>query len=67
MSGIARLAGAVGIGDPRGSQRYRLTGVAIGGHCDGSVQGASPPGPIWTGRTRTTRSRNLPWTRRART
>ncbi|MEO3870640.1 transglycosylase domain-containing protein [Nonomuraea sp. B12E4] len=41
------LAGAVSIGDPRGSQRYKLTGVTIGGHYYGSVQGASLPGPIW--------------------
>ncbi|SDK19536.1 transglycosylase domain-containing protein [Nonomuraea jiangxiensis] len=41
------LAGAVSIGDPRGSQRYKLTGVTIGGRYYGSVQGASVPGPIW--------------------
>ncbi|MFI6601192.1 transglycosylase domain-containing protein [Nonomuraea sp. NPDC050536] len=41
------LAGAVSIGDPRGSQRYRLSGVTIGGSYYGSVLGASVPGPIW--------------------
>lgn len=41
------LAGAVSIGDPRGSQRYKLTGVTIGGRYYGAVQGASLPGPIW--------------------
>ncbi|MFI0424329.1 transglycosylase domain-containing protein [Spongiactinospora sp. 9N601] len=41
------LAGAVSIGDPRGSSRYKLTGVTIGGRYYGSVQGASIPGPIW--------------------
>ncbi len=41
------LAGAVSIGDPRGSQRHKLTGVTIGGRYYGSVQGASLPGPIW--------------------
>ncbi|MEV5328672.1 transglycosylase domain-containing protein [Nonomuraea sp. NPDC052634] len=41
------LAGAVSLGDPRGSQQYKLTGVTIGGRYYGSVQGASVPGPIW--------------------
>ncbi|SEG30355.1 Membrane carboxypeptidase (penicillin-binding protein) [Nonomuraea solani] len=41
------LAGAVSLGDPRGSQRHKLTGVTIGGRYYGSVQGASIPGPIW--------------------
>lgn len=41
------LAGAVSIGDPRGSQRYRLSGVTIGGTRFPSVFGASVPGPIW--------------------
>ncbi|WP_084195127.1 transglycosylase domain-containing protein [Streptosporangium amethystogenes] len=41
------LAGAVSIGDPRGSQKYKLNGVTIGGRYYGSVFGASIPGPIW--------------------
>ncbi|MEV0613096.1 transglycosylase domain-containing protein [Nonomuraea sp. NPDC050404] len=41
------LASAVSLGDPRGSQQYKLTGVTIGGRYYGSVQGASIPGPIW--------------------
>ncbi|KAB8188753.1 penicillin-binding protein [Nonomuraea phyllanthi] len=41
------LAGAVSIGDPRGSQRYKLTGVTIGGRYFGAVAGATLPGPIW--------------------
>ncbi|GAA0913230.1 transglycosylase domain-containing protein [Nonomuraea longicatena] len=41
------LASAVSIGDPRGSQENKLTGVTIGGVPYGSVQGASIPGPIW--------------------
>ncbi|MGW4792632.1 transglycosylase domain-containing protein [Nonomuraea sp. NPDC004297] len=41
------LASAVSLGDPRGSQQHRLTGVTIGGRYYGSVQGASIPGPIW--------------------
>ncbi|MFG1946000.1 transglycosylase domain-containing protein [Nonomuraea sp. NPDC048826] len=41
------LAGAVSIGDPRGSQRYKLNNVTIGGRYYGSVFGASIPGPIW--------------------
>ncbi|WP_229811360.1 transglycosylase domain-containing protein [Streptosporangium pseudovulgare] len=41
------LAGAVSLGDPRGSQKYKLTGVTIGGQYYGSVVGASIPGPIW--------------------
>ncbi len=41
------LAGAVSIGDPRGSQDYKLNGVTIGGRYYGSVFGASIPGPIW--------------------
>ncbi|MEU7001554.1 transglycosylase domain-containing protein [Nonomuraea sp. NPDC046570] len=53
------LAGAVSIGDPRGSQRYKLTGVTIGGRYFGSVQGASLPGPIWKD-TMTAALRGLP-------
>ncbi|MFB4281640.1 transglycosylase domain-containing protein [Nonomuraea sp. MTCD27] len=41
------LAAAVSLGDPRGSQRHKLTGVTIGGRYYGAVQGASIPGPIW--------------------
>ncbi|MEU8201975.1 transglycosylase domain-containing protein [Streptosporangium sp. NPDC049046] len=41
------LAGAVSIGDPRGSQKYKLNGVTIGGRYYGSVVGASISGPIW--------------------
>nr|WP_055504926.1 transglycosylase domain-containing protein [Nonomuraea pusilla] len=41
------LAGAVSIGDPRGSTRHKLTGVTIGGRHHGAVQGATVPGPIW--------------------
>ncbi|WP_052423652.1 transglycosylase domain-containing protein [Nonomuraea candida] len=41
------LASAVSLGDPRGSQRHKLTGVTIGGRYYGAVQGASIPGPIW--------------------
>ncbi len=41
------LAAAVSIGDIRGSYRYPLTGVRIGGGYYGAVQGASLPGPIW--------------------
>ncbi|WP_406312306.1 penicillin-binding protein [Streptosporangium sp. NBC_01639] len=41
------LAGAVSIGDPRGSTKYKLTGVTIGGTYYGIVAGASLPGPIW--------------------
>jgi membrane peptidoglycan carboxypeptidase len=41
------LAGAVSMGDPRGSQRHKLTGVTIGGRYYGAVQGATLPGPIW--------------------
>ncbi|MEU4830684.1 transglycosylase domain-containing protein [Streptosporangium sp. NPDC023615] len=41
------LAGAVSVGDPRGSQKYKLTGVTVGGRYYGSVAGASIPGPIW--------------------
>ncbi|MBT2225374.1 transglycosylase domain-containing protein [Nonomuraea sp. NEAU-A123] len=41
------LAGAVSVGDPRGSQRHKLTGLTIGGRSYGAVQGASLPGPIW--------------------
>ncbi|TDD31190.1 penicillin-binding protein [Nonomuraea terrae] len=41
------LASAVSLGDPRGSQRYKLTGVTIGGRYYGAVQGATIPGPIW--------------------
>ncbi|WP_240506147.1 transglycosylase domain-containing protein [Thermoactinospora rubra] len=41
------LAAAVSVGDIRGSYRYPLRGVTIGGRYYGSVQGASLPGPIW--------------------
>ncbi|WP_239514379.1 transglycosylase domain-containing protein [Streptosporangium sp. 'caverna'] len=41
------LAGAVSIGDPRGSQDHKLNGVTIGGQYYPSVFGASIPGPIW--------------------
>ncbi|MET7999793.1 transglycosylase domain-containing protein [Nonomuraea glycinis] len=41
------LAGAVSIGDPRGSQKYKLNNVTIGGRYYGSVFGASVPGPIF--------------------
>ncbi|MBP2702314.1 transglycosylase domain-containing protein [Microbispora sp. RL4-1S] len=41
------LAAAVSLGDIRGSYRYPLTGVTIGGRYYGAVQGASLPGPIW--------------------
>ncbi|WP_083501806.1 transglycosylase domain-containing protein [Sphaerimonospora mesophila] len=41
------LAGAVGIGDPRGSRDHKLTGVTIGGRYYGAVLGAGIPGPIW--------------------
>ncbi|MFI6924242.1 transglycosylase domain-containing protein [Nonomuraea spiralis] len=41
------LAGAVSIGDPRGSQRHRLVGTTIGGRYFPYVAGASLPGPIW--------------------
>jgi membrane peptidoglycan carboxypeptidase len=41
------LASAVSIGDPRGSQRYKLVGVTIGGRHYGIVAGATLPGPIW--------------------
>ncbi|WP_328808118.1 transglycosylase domain-containing protein [Nonomuraea antri] len=41
------LAGAVSIGDPRGSVKYKLNNVMIGGRYYGSVFGASVPGPIW--------------------
>ncbi|WP_329083517.1 transglycosylase domain-containing protein [Streptosporangium sp. NBC_01469] len=41
------LAGAVSIGDPRGSRDHRLTGVTIGGRYYGAVAGATLPGPIW--------------------
>ncbi|MBB2912267.1 membrane peptidoglycan carboxypeptidase [Streptosporangium becharense] len=41
------LAGAVSIGDPRGSQNHKLNGVTIGGRYYGSVFGATIPGPIW--------------------
>jgi membrane peptidoglycan carboxypeptidase len=53
------LAAAVSIGDIRGSYRYPLRNVTIGGSYYGSVQGASLPGPIWissmTGALRDTR------------
>ncbi|MER6578653.1 transglycosylase domain-containing protein [Nonomuraea sp. NPDC001023] len=41
------LAGAVSIGDPRGSQRYKLVNTTIGGRYFAIVAGASLPGPIW--------------------
>ncbi|GAA5771944.1 transglycosylase domain-containing protein [Streptosporangium roseum] len=41
------LAGAVSLGDPRGSQDHKLSGVTIGGRYYGLVLGASIPGPIW--------------------
>ncbi|MFG2072755.1 transglycosylase domain-containing protein [Nonomuraea maritima] len=41
------LAAAVSVGDIRGSYRFPLRGVTIGGRYYGSVQGASLPGPIW--------------------
>ncbi|MEU7895029.1 transglycosylase domain-containing protein [Nonomuraea sp. NPDC049152] len=41
------LAGAVSIGDPRGSQEHKLKGVTIGGRYYGAVLGGSLPGPIW--------------------
>ena len=41
------LAAAVSLGDPRGSQRHKLTGVTIGGRYYGAVAGATLPGPIW--------------------
>ncbi|MFC5829244.1 transglycosylase domain-containing protein [Nonomuraea insulae] len=41
------LAAAVSLGDPRGSQKHKLTGVTVGGRYYGAVQGASIPGPIW--------------------
>ncbi|WP_316246878.1 transglycosylase domain-containing protein [Microbispora triticiradicis] len=41
------LAGAVSLGDPRGTSKYKLNGVTIGGRYYGEVFGASVPGPIW--------------------
>ncbi|MFC4121343.1 transglycosylase domain-containing protein [Nonomuraea zeae] len=41
------LAGAVSIGDPRGSQEHGLNNITIGGRPYASVFGASIPGPIW--------------------
>ncbi|MFI9550402.1 transglycosylase domain-containing protein [Nonomuraea endophytica] len=41
------LAAAVSIGDLRGAQRYKLTGVTIGGRYYGLVAGATISGPIW--------------------
>ncbi|GGK49191.1 carboxypeptidase [Planomonospora parontospora subsp. parontospora] len=41
------LAGAVSLGDPRGSTAHKLRGVTIGGHYYGAVFGASISGPIW--------------------
>ncbi|PZG21391.1 transglycosylase domain-containing protein [Nonomuraea aridisoli] len=41
------LAGAVSIGDPRGSQDYKLNNITIGGRYYPSVFGSSIPGPIW--------------------
>lgn len=41
------LAAAVSLGDIRGSYRYPLRDVTIGGEYYGQVQGASLPGPIW--------------------
>ena len=39
------LAGAVSIGDPRGSQKYKLNGVTIGGRYYPSVVRRQHPGP----------------------
>jgi membrane peptidoglycan carboxypeptidase len=41
------LAAAVSIGDPRGSFKYPLRGVTIGGRYYPTVFGASISGPIW--------------------
>lgn len=41
------LAGAVSLGDPRGSIKYKLNNITIGGRYYGSVFGATIPGPIW--------------------
>nr|WP_285707696.1 transglycosylase domain-containing protein [Microtetraspora sp. NBRC 16547] len=41
------LAGAVSIGDPRGSTAHKLNRVTIGGAYYPSVFGATIPGPIW--------------------
>ncbi|GAA3539529.1 transglycosylase domain-containing protein [Nonomuraea rosea] len=41
------LAAAVSLGDPRGAQEHKLTGVTIGGRYYALVAGASLPGPIW--------------------
>ncbi|GGS50432.1 carboxypeptidase [Planobispora rosea] len=41
------LAGAVSIGDPRGSTEHKLRGVTIGGRYYGAVFGGDIPGPIW--------------------
>ncbi len=41
------LAAAVSVGDIRGSYRYPLQGVNIGGAYYGAVYGATLPGPIW--------------------
>ncbi|WP_157253724.1 transglycosylase domain-containing protein [Nonomuraea typhae] len=41
------LASAVSIGDPRGAQRYKLTGVTIGGRYYSLVAGSTIAGPIW--------------------
>ncbi|MFI6924862.1 transglycosylase domain-containing protein [Nonomuraea spiralis] len=41
------LAGAVSIGDPRGSTTHKLNSITIGGQYYPSVFGASIPGPIW--------------------
>ncbi|MEU7829323.1 transglycosylase domain-containing protein [Nonomuraea sp. NPDC049129] len=41
------LAGAVSIGDIRGSQKYKLNNITIGGQYFPEVFGASVPGPIW--------------------
>jgi membrane peptidoglycan carboxypeptidase len=41
------LAGAVSLGDPRGSIKHKLNNITIGGRYYGSVFGATIPGPIW--------------------
>jgi membrane peptidoglycan carboxypeptidase len=56
------LAAAVSVGDIRGSYRYPLTGVTIGGRYYGAVQGASLPGPIWVDSMRSALRRTPPST-----
>ena len=41
------LAGAVSLGDPRGSIKHKLNNITIGGRYYGAVFGATIPGPIW--------------------